>query len=71
MFTYVCSERLTAGVKCTAKATVMLIDIQRDNVKKPILVKVDKDEDHLSDKNVAKAISEETRHKLVKEKALL
>ena len=59
VFSYVCCERLTVGVKCRAKATVMKCDIPGKGVK-AILVKVDSDHDCVI--NVPKAIAEEMRH---------
>ena len=61
IFGYVCCERLTIGVKCLAKATVMKCDIPGIGVK-AILVKVDSDHDCML--NVPKAIAEEMRHEM-------
>ena len=45
IFHYVCNERLTHGVKCTAKAVVMMMEVKNQGLK-PILVKVDSNDDH-------------------------
>ena len=57
-FNYVCNERLTIGVKCRAKAVVMKMNVEGNEVK-PILVKVDLEHDCPA--NIPKAISDEMK----------
>ena len=61
VFSYVCNERLTLGVKCKAKAVVTNCDVPGKGIK-PILSKVDTDHECLI--NFLKAIAEEMRHEM-------
>ena len=61
VFSYVCCERLTVGVKCRAKATVTKCDIPGKGMTN-ILVKVDNEHDCVI--NVPKARADEMRHEM-------
>ena len=59
IFHYVCSERLTVGVKCRAKAIVWIYDVPGKGLK-PFVEKVDRDHDCPT--NIPKFIAEEMKH---------
>ena len=61
VYNYVCCERLTIGVKCTAKDVVTKCDIPGQGVKS-ILVKFDRE--HECEINLPRAIADEMRHEM-------
>ena len=56
-FNYICNERLTVGVKCKAKAVVIMMYDDTKGIR-PVLVKVDRP------LNTAKAIAEEMKSEM-------
>ena len=61
IFKYVCNERLTIGVKCRAKAKVIVCDVPEKGLK-PMLVNVDTDHD--CPLNVPRAVADQMRHEM-------
>ena len=62
VFHYICSERLTIGVKCTAKAVVVLCPTEDGGEPKPVLANVERV--HKCQMNLPKAIAKEMIHQM-------
>ena len=60
-FKYACNERLTVGIKCRAKARVIICQLP-DEAPKPVLVSYDLNHD--CPLNIPRAVAEQMRHEM-------